>query len=97
MSVKKRFYLVCYDITDSKRWKKFYKILNGYGQRLQYSVFKCLLTEKQYSELKWKMVRTLEKEDRLLIVPIHPEDMEKIFVLNMEEDWKTERDRFLTL
>ena len=97
MSVKKRFYLVCYDITDPKRWKKCYKILNGYGQRLQYSVFKCLLTEKQYSELKWKMVRTLEKEDRLLIVPIHPEDTEKIFVLNMEEDWKTERDRFLTL
>ncbi len=34
----KQWYVICYDITEPKRWQKVYKKLNGYGRRLQYSL-----------------------------------------------------------
>ncbi|HUC93255.1 MAG TPA: CRISPR-associated endonuclease Cas2 [Paenibacillus sp.] len=92
---KKQYYIVCYDIRDPRRWRKCYKILNGYGERLQYSVFRCSLTEKQLAELRFKLVKEMDAVDNLLIAPIHPEYIKNVFVLNMPEDWDAEKDRFL--
>ena len=39
MSDEKRSYLVAYDINDDRRRNRVAKILQGYGERLQYSVF----------------------------------------------------------
>lgn len=41
-----------YDISDPKRWRKVYKIMRGYGQHVQYSVFLCQLTEADEAQLK---------------------------------------------
>ena len=41
------WYLVCYDIRDPKRWRRCFKLLKGYGEGLQYSVFRCRLTKRQ--------------------------------------------------
>ena len=95
MSNKKYIYLVCYDIRDPRRWRKCYKIMNGYGERLQYSVFRCSLTEKQLAELRWKLVKVLDTVDNLLIAPIHPEAVKNIFTLNMPQDWGTDKERFI--
>ena len=37
-------YVVTYDIPNDKRRKKVSDLLEGYGRRVQYSVFECLLT-----------------------------------------------------
>lgn len=37
-------YLVCYDISDDKRLKKIFKLMRGFGDHLQYSVFECQFT-----------------------------------------------------
>jgi len=34
-----------YDIPSDKRRKKVSDLLEGYGQRVQYSVFECVLTQ----------------------------------------------------
>ena len=39
--------LVSYDISDDKRRRKVCKILEGYGYRVQYSVFECDLDDKK--------------------------------------------------
>ncbi|PJF46320.1 MAG: CRISPR-associated endonuclease Cas2, partial [Candidatus Thermofonsia Clade 3 bacterium] len=36
-------YIVTYDIADDRRWRKVFKLMYGYGDRLQYSVFRCAL------------------------------------------------------
>ena len=36
-------YVVSYDIPDSKRRTKLAKILKDFGDRVQYSVFECIL------------------------------------------------------
>ena len=42
------FYVVVYDIPNDKRRKKVSDLLEGYGQRVQYSVFECTLTQAKY-------------------------------------------------
>ena len=40
-------YVVTYDIPSNKRRKKVSDLLEGYGRRVQYSVFECLLSAKK--------------------------------------------------
>jgi len=37
-------YLVCYDIADPKRLRLVYRKMHGFGDPIQYSVFKCDLS-----------------------------------------------------
>ena len=41
-------YVVSYDITDPKRLNQICKKMRGYGDTLQYSVFICDLSLKDY-------------------------------------------------
>jgi CRISPR-associated protein Cas2 len=44
-------YIVAYDISDPKRWRRVFRLMNGYGEWLQLSVFQCRLTAQQHAEL----------------------------------------------
>ncbi|MHC5821254.1 MAG: CRISPR-associated endonuclease Cas2, partial [Nostoc sp.] len=46
------FYVIVYDISCDKRRKKVSDLLSGYGQRVQYSVFECILNQNKYNELR---------------------------------------------
>ena len=55
MAENKQWYVICYDITEPKRWRKVYKLVNGYGRRLQYSIFRCRLTPRRQEKLRWEL------------------------------------------
>ncbi|NTU52819.1 MAG: CRISPR-associated endonuclease Cas2 [Chlorobiaceae bacterium] len=57
------FLLISYDICDTKRLPKVAKLLEGYGNRVQYSVFECILTERQYRELQRRLLRLIRPEE----------------------------------
>ena len=42
-------YIVAYDISDPKRWRKVFKAMNGYGARVQLSVFQCRMSRQSYA------------------------------------------------
>lgn len=44
--------------------------LEGYGERLQYSVFRLWMTPRQMQTLRWELTELLEPEDDVLIIPI---------------------------
>ncbi len=44
-------YVITYDIQDQKRWRRVFRLLNGYGEWLQLSVFQCRLSRRRYAEL----------------------------------------------
>lgn len=47
------YYLVCFDISDDRTRYRAVKVLKGYGQRVQKSVFECPdLSEKRLLKLK---------------------------------------------
>ncbi|MDV3000136.1 MAG: CRISPR-associated endoribonuclease Cas2 3 [Chroococcopsis gigantea SAG 12.99] len=65
------FYVIAYDIPCDKRRKKVSDLLEGYGQRVQYSVFECVLSKVLYEELKKRLrERINEEEDSIRMYPI---------------------------
>lgn len=64
-------YLVCYDISDSKRLHKVHRKMKGYGEPLQYSVFCCDLTASEKTIL-WSELHALinHREDQILFVDL---------------------------
>lgn len=69
----RQYVLVSYDIADSKRWRKVYKIMKGYGEHVQLSVFICQLTDLDMAQLKIKLDDEVHhKEDQVMFVEIGP-------------------------
>lgn len=68
-------YLVSYDICHPKRLRRVAKVMEGYGARLQYSVFECALDEKRYRKMEAALHPILNHdEDQVLFVSLGPED-----------------------
>ena len=64
-------YIVVYDITCDKRRNKISKLLKGYGRRVQYSVFECVLSIAKYRELQQKLESKLNlAEDNVRFYPL---------------------------
>ena len=42
-----KWWLVCYDVHDPDRLRKCAKHMEGYGVRVQYSVFRCWMTRRE--------------------------------------------------
>jgi CRISPR-associated protein Cas2 len=64
-------YVVTYDIPSDKRRQKVAKLLEGYGRRVQYSVFECLLSEVKYEELQKRLWRRVKlEEDSVRFYPL---------------------------
>ncbi len=75
------FYLVTYDIPCNKRRKKVSDLLEGYGQRVQYSVFECVLTKSQYEELRFRLKKKIKtEEDSVRVYPISRHTLEQVEV-----------------
>lgn len=65
------FYVVAYDIPNDKRRKKVADLLEGYGQRVQYSVFECVLTQTKYDELRRRLKKRIKSaEDSVRFYPL---------------------------
>jgi CRISPR-associated protein Cas2 len=65
-----KWYLVCYDVRDAKRLRRVAKHLEGRGERLQYSVFRCWLGYTQLQKLRWELTEMLAVEDDVLFIPL---------------------------
>ncbi len=58
--------VVAYDIPDDRRRLRVAKILLGYGERVQYSVFECRITKVQYLRMKERLDDVIDPvEDRV--------------------------------
>jgi CRISPR-associated protein Cas2 len=65
-----KWWLVCYDVHDPARLRKAARHLEGYGERMQYSVFRCWMTPRQMQQLRWELTELLAPEDDVLIIPL---------------------------
>jgi len=57
-----RFYIVAYDLSSNKRRNKVHKILSGFGQWTQYSLFELFVTDKELVLLQNKLEKVLNAE-----------------------------------
>lgn len=66
-------YLVAYDIADARRWRAVFKLMHGYGEWMQLSVFQCRLTRARHVDLLGRLTSTISlADDRVLIVDLGP-------------------------
>ena len=66
-------YLVTYDIADDKRLPRVFKIMRGFGDHLQYSVFECQFTPTDLVRCRHLLGQIINhKEDQVLFVDLGP-------------------------
>ncbi len=64
-------YVVCYDIPDDRRRNKVAKCLDGYGDRVQFSVFEAVLSRVLFDRLEADMRRLMKMdEDQVTLYPL---------------------------
>lgn len=90
MAEAKNWYLICYDIRCPKRWRKAYKLLQGYGERIQYSIFRCWLSQRGREKLRWELEKVLETEDSLLLIRLPDQCVSGIQAYNRPGAWPVE-------
>lgn len=64
----RKWYLITYDVREEKRLRRVSRILSGYGSRIQYSVFRCRLSERDVERLRWELCRIMDKSDDILFI-----------------------------
>lgn len=64
-------YVVTYDISCPKRWRKVFQTLHGFGEHVQLSVFRCDLTPERYVRLRNALDRVIHhEEDQVILVKL---------------------------
>ncbi|MBS0212456.1 MAG: CRISPR-associated endonuclease Cas2 [Proteobacteria bacterium] len=79
-------YLVTYDIRDDKRWRRIFKLMKGFGDWLQLSVFQCRLSRRRHAELIALLDGMIKHgDDALLVIDLGPADKVKPRVVSLGE------------
>jgi CRISPR-associated protein Cas2 len=69
--MSRRRYLVAYDIREDRRLRSIAACMEGYGERIQYSVFICDLSEQEAILLRGDVeVRMKLSEDSVMIIDL---------------------------
>lgn len=68
-----RLYIVTYDVADPKRWRRVFRIMNGYGEWLQLSVFQCRLSRTRAIQMRADLEKAIrDGEDHVLLIDLGP-------------------------
>lgn len=71
--------LVCYDIFHDRRRQQAAHVLEGYGLRVQASVFECHLDAQSYHRLRLEMTKIiLTSQDMVRYYPLCGKDLADI-------------------
>ena len=64
-------YIVVYDICDPKRWRRVFRLMNGYGEWVQLSVFQCRLSRRRHAELVARIDDLIDHDaDHVVLVDV---------------------------
>ncbi len=73
----RRCYLVCYDIRDQGRLRRVHKVLKGYGEAWQFSIFFCVLKDIDRVRLQTDLEEQMnQKEDQVIILDLGADEKE---------------------
>jgi CRISPR-associated protein Cas2 len=85
-------YVVSYDISDARRWRRVFRIMKGYGEWLQLSVFQCRLSRARLVQLEAALREAMnQSEDHVLILDIGPADSVSLQVRSLGKAFQAVR------
>lgn len=66
-------FVVSYDISCPKRLRRVYRLMRGWGDHIQFSVFRCELSPRELVELRSRLSAVINNsEDQVLFVDVGP-------------------------
>ncbi|MCW5864679.1 MAG: CRISPR-associated endonuclease Cas2 [Anaerolineae bacterium] len=76
---------ISYDISDDRRRNKIARALEGYGYRVQFSVFECEVDQRQYLKLQRELRRMVRSEllESVRFYPPVVESAERVLVIRI--------------
>ena len=57
------FVVVAYDISDNKVRTRLHKTLRRFGERVQFSVFECILTHEMFEQMRGEVAEVLDYQE----------------------------------
>lgn len=83
-AVDEHIFIVTYDIGEPRRWRRLFKLMHGYGEWLQLSVFQCRLTRRRRIELAAAINEVINhNQDHVLILDLGSVDRVELRVESM--------------
>lgn len=84
----RRRYLVAYDIRDDKRLRSVAGCMEGYGDRIQYSVFVCDLSQQELVAMRVDLeTRIKPSEDSVMVIELgRVEDDSRFLFIGQREE-----------
>lgn len=82
-------YVICYDVTCTKRRNKVAKLLSSFGTRANKSVFELELTKSELKKLTYELKKLIEpKKDSILVYPLCKDCLVKSFSFGLIDTFK---------
>jgi CRISPR-associated protein Cas2 len=94
MAELKNWYLIAYDIRNPQRWRKASKLIAGYGDRIQLSIFRCWLSVRDREKLRWELERVLATEDNLILIRLSHQCVEGLLAYNRPGTWPVDENPY---
>jgi CRISPR-associated protein Cas2 len=73
--------VVVYDVSDDKRRLKLSHLLEGYGRRVQYSVFECFIGLEEMRQLYQRICKLMKDEDSVRLYWISKDAVSRVLTL----------------
>ena len=87
--MSEHLYVICYDISDPKRWRRIFRTMKGYGEWLQLSVFQCRLRRERMAELIALLDGIIRHgQDHVVIMDLGPADGVKPRVTSLGKEFR---------
>lgn len=81
-------YIVTYDVSDPKRWRRIYRLMKGYGQWLQLSVFQCRLSPRRRMELMASLKAIIHHDqDHVLVIDLGGADRVSLQIVSLGQTY----------
>lgn len=75
MAEEEHLYIVAYDIGDTKRWRAVFRLMKGYGDWIQLSVFQCRLSARRHAEMTATLDQIIHHgDDHVVVMDMGPAD-----------------------
>jgi CRISPR-associated protein Cas2 len=90
-------WIVSYDISDPKRLRKVAKFLEGYGERIQHSIFRVQASDRDIEKIKFELTKRIAKEDSVFYLRFCDSCAQRIHTHNPMLEWKKEESSYRIL
>ena len=60
---QRSFYVIAYDVVNDRRRLKIARLLERYGERVQYSVFEMYLSDQEWQQVQKNLQRLLNTQE----------------------------------